>query len=127
MLLAIRGKSGWRHVEVGRGSRLQTCPVEPLEKWRASARILHGPVFRRLRGRNRDVGSERLHDEQVARIVRSAAFKAGVKGEWPEERRRAAFAGRSLRSGFASSASVDEAQVKRQMGHASAEMTRSYR
>lgn len=36
------------------------------------------------------------------------------------------FAGHSLRSGLASSAEVDERYVQKQLGHASAEMTRKY-
>ncbi|MGL4415246.1 MAG: integrase, partial [Roseinatronobacter monicus] len=44
----------------------------------------------------------------------------------PEAERRLLFAGHSLRAGLASSAEVDEAHVQRQLGHASAEMTRRY-
>ena len=32
-LLTIRGKTGWREVEIGRGSRPDTCPVALLETW----------------------------------------------------------------------------------------------
>ena len=32
-LLTIRGKTGWREVEIGRGSRADTCPVALLETW----------------------------------------------------------------------------------------------
>lgn len=39
----------------------------------------------------------------------------------------AALSGHSLRLGVASSAAIDEAYIHRQRGHASAEMTRSYR
>ena len=113
LLLTIRGKTGWRAVEIARGSRPQSCPVQAMETWLSFAKIQNGPVFRRVRKRNRDVGPHRLHHEQVARLVRSAALKAGVKGDWSEERRRNAFAGHSLRSGFASSALIDEAQIQR--------------
>lgn len=37
------------------------------------------------------------------------------------------FSGHSLRAGLASSAGVDERYVQKQLGHASAEMTRKYR
>ncbi len=127
VLLKIKGKTGWRTVEIARGSRFQTCPVQALETWLSFAKIENGAVFRRVRERNRNVGAYRLHHEQVARIVRTSALKAGVKGDWPEDRRRQAFAGHSLRSGFASSAMVDEAQIQRQLGHSSGEMTRRYR
>ncbi len=127
LLLTIRGKTGWRVVEVARGTRPHTCPVQAMETWLSFAKIQYGPVFRRVRERNRNVGVDRLHAEQIARLVRSAALKAGVKGDWPDERRRMAFAGHSLRSGFASSALIDESQIQRQLGHSSAEMTRRYR
>ena len=45
----------------------------------------------------------------------------------PEGERRLAFAGHSLRAGLATGADVEEALVQRQLGHASAETTRSYK
>ena len=33
MLVTLRGKTGWREVEIGRGSRELTCPVVALETW----------------------------------------------------------------------------------------------
>ena len=38
-LLTIRGKTGWREVEIGRGSRADTCPVALLETWLRLGRI----------------------------------------------------------------------------------------
>lgn len=32
-LLTLNAKTGWREVEIGRGSSDQTCPVHALEKW----------------------------------------------------------------------------------------------
>lgn len=127
MLLTVRGKTGWRNVEVARGSSERSCPVQALETWLKLARIAKGPVFRRVRQRNSDVGAERLADVQVARLVKRTAMKAGVRADLPEAQRQALFSGHSLRSGFASSAAVDEAHIQRQLGHASAEMTRGYR
>ena len=127
LLLTIRGKTGWRQVEIGRGSKEATCPVHALETWLKLARIAKGPVFRRVRRENSDVGAERLVDAQVARLVKTAALKAGVRSDLPEAARQALFAGHSLRSGFASSAAIDEAFIQKQLGHASAEMTRGYR
>lgn len=126
-LLTLKGKTGWRTVEIARGSSERTCPVQALETWLKLARIAKGPVFRRVRQANSDVGSERLVDAQVARLVKVAALKAGVRADLPEAQRKALFSGHSLRSGFASSVAVDEAHIQRQLGHASAEMTRSYR
>ena len=47
-------------------------------------------------------------------------------GELSEGEREKKFSGHSLRAGLASSAEVDERWVQKQLGHASAEMTRRY-
>ncbi|NRC57325.1 site-specific integrase [Mesorhizobium sediminum] len=126
MLVTLRGKTGWREVEVGRGSSDATCPVVALQTWLKFARIIHGPLFRRVTGEGKSVGSERLNDQEVARLVKRTALAAGVRGDLPEGLRGKLFAGHSLRSGLASSAEVDERYVQKQLGHASAEMTRKY-
>jgi integrase len=77
-------------------------------------------------GHGKDVGSDRLTDQQVARLVKLAVLAAGVRGDLPKEERGAKFAGHSLRAGVASWAEVDERYVQKQLGHASAEMTRRY-
>ena len=74
----------------------------------------------------RNVGADRLNDRHVARLVKSAALAAGVRGDLPERERAEKFAGHSLRAGLASSAEIDERYVQKQLGHASAEMTRRY-
>lgn len=126
MILTLRGKNGWREVEIGRGSSDSTCPVLTLETWLKLARIAHGPLFRRVTGGGKTVGPERLHDQEVARLVKRAAMAAGVRGDLSEDERQGKFAGHSLRAGLASSAEVDERYVQKQLGHASAEMTRRY-
>ena len=126
VLLHIKGKTGWRVVEVGRGSSPRSCPVVALETWIRLGRVAHGAVFRRISGENSGVGPDRLNDRHVARLVQHAALAAGVRGDLPEGERRLAFAGHSLRAGLASSAEVVEAYVQRQLGHTSAEMTRRY-
>ena len=126
-LLAINGKTGWRTVEVARGSSEKTCPIAALETWLKLGRINHGPVFRALATANGGVGCDRLADRHVARLVQKTALAAGVRGDLPEGERHLAFAGHSLRAGLASSADVDEAHIQRQLGHASAEMTRRYK
>lgn len=125
VLLTLRGKTGWREVEIGRGSSEQTCPVVALKTWLEFARIAHGPVFRRV-GRGKKVGPDRLNDQEVARLVKRAALAAGLRGDVSEGERGYLFAGHSLRAGLASSAEVDERYVQKQLGHASAEMTRKY-
>ncbi|MGO7042169.1 site-specific integrase [Rhizobium acaciae] len=126
MLITLRGKTGWREVEVGRGSSDATCPVAAIEMWVKFAKLAHGPLFRRVTGQGKAVGSERLNDKEVARLVKRAAMAAGVRGDLSEIERAFKFSGHSLRAGLASSAEVDERYVQKQLGHTSAEMTRRY-
>ncbi len=126
MLVTLRGKTGWREIEIGRGSTDATCPVVALQTWLKLARIGHGPLFRRVTGQGKDVGPDRLHDQEVARLVKRAAMAAGVRADLTEGDRRERFAGHSLRAGLASSAEADERYVQKQLGHASAEQTRRY-
>lgn len=126
MLITLRGKTGWREVEVGRGSADATCPVAAIETWIKFGKLVHGPLFRRVTGQGKSVGSERLNDKEVARLVKRAAMAAGVRGDLSEIERAFKFSGHSLRAGLASSAEVDERYVQKQLGHASAEMTRRY-
>jgi integrase len=72
------------------------------------------------------IGPDRLTDRHVARLVKTAALAAGVRGDLSEQDRAQKFSGHSLRAGLASSAEVDERYVQKQLGHASAEMTRRY-
>lgn len=126
LLVTLRGKTGWREVEIGRGSADSTCPVVALETWLNLARISHGPLFRRVTGQGKKVGTERLNDQEIARLVKRTALAAGVRGDLTESERTGLFAGHSLRAGLASSAEVEERYVQKQLGHASAEMTRTY-
>ncbi|MBP1860641.1 site-specific integrase [Rhizobium herbae] len=126
MLVTLRGKTGWREVEVGRGSSDATCPVVSLEAWLSFARVAHGPLFRRVTGQGRTVGADRLNDQEIARLVKRTALAAGVRGDLAEGERAGKFSGHSLRAGLASSADVDERHVQKQLGHASPEMTRKY-
>lgn len=126
MIVTLRGKTGWREVEIGRGSSDATCPIVALRTWLKLARIAHGPLFRRVTGQGQAVGPERLNDREVARLVKRTALAAGVRGDLSDAERQQKFAGHSLRAGLASSAEVDERHVQKQLGHASAEMTRRY-
>jgi len=125
-LLTIRGKTGWRDVEIGRGSRADTCPVALLETWLRLGRIDHGPLFRPIARKNGGVSGERLTDKHVVRLVKKCALAAGLRGDLAEGERRLAFGGHSLRAGLASSAQIEESHVQKHLGHASAEMTRRY-
>ncbi|MBF2714368.1 site-specific integrase [Agrobacterium vitis] len=126
ILVTLRGKTGWREVEIGRGSSGATCPVVAVESWITFARLAHGPLFRRVTGQGKSIGPNRLNDKEVARLVKRAAMAAGVRGDLSEIERAFKFSGHSLRAGLASSAEVDERYIQKQLGHASAEMTRRY-
>ena len=126
MLVTLRGKTGWREVEIGRGSSDTTCPVVAVETWIKFAKLAHGPLFRRVTGQGKAVGPDRLNDKEVARLVKRTAIDAGIRGDLAEINRALKFSGHSLRAGLASSAEVDERHVQKQLGHASAEMTRRY-
>jgi len=126
VLVTLRGKTGWREVEVGRGASSDTCPVAALESWIRFGRIARGPLFRRIFKDNKTVDVERLSDKHVARLVKQTALAAGVRSDLPEGERALLFSGHSLRAGLASSADIEERYVQKQLGHASAEMTRKY-
>ena len=125
-ILTLRGKTGWRTVEIGRGSSDQTCPVHALTQWLHFARIDFGPVFVRTSRDGKKALEARLSDKHVARLIKATVLKSGIRADLPEKERLALFSGHSLRAGLASSAEVDERYVQKQLGHASAEMTRRY-
>lgn len=125
-LLTLNAKTGWREVEIGRGSREQTCPVHAIKQWLDFAKIDFGPVFV---GTSRDgerALDARLNDQHVARLIKRTVRDAGIRTELPEKERLSLFSGHSLRAGLASSAEVDERYVQKHLRHASTEMTRGY-
>jgi len=126
VLLTLNAKTGWREVEIGRGSSDQTCPVHALEQWLHFAKIGFGPVFVRTSRDGKSALEARLSDKHVARLIKATVLKSGVRSDLPEAKRLAMFSGHSLRAGLASSAEVDERYVQKHLGHASAEMTRRY-
>ena len=138
LLLTLRGKTGWREVEIGRGSEPATCPVAALEAWLRFARIDRptgcptgcspgcGPLFRRTSRDGTRALPARLSPQHMALLVKRTAEAAGLRADLPEAERRALFSGHSLRAGLASHAEVDERLVQKHLGHASVEMTRRY-
>jgi integrase len=124
-LLRVKSKTGWREVEVDRGSSALTCPVAALECWLTYSRIGHGPVFRAVSRDGKKVLADRLTDKHVVRLVQKTALAAGLRGDLPEGERRAKFGGHSLRAGLAIAAEHDERHVQKQLGHASAGGTNS--
>ena len=126
VLLTLNAKTGWREVEIGRGSSEQTCPVHALEQWLHFARIDFGPVFVRISRDGKKALETRLNDKHVARLIKRTVLDAGIRSELSEKERVALFSGHSLRAGLASSAEIDERYVQQHLGHATAEMTRRY-
>jgi integrase len=125
-LLTLNAKTGWREVEIGRGSSDQTCPVHALEQWLHFAKIGFGPLFVRTSRDGTKALDARLSDKHVARLIKQTVLDAGIRSALPEKERLALFSGHSLRAGLASCAEVDERFVQKHLGHASAEMTRRY-
>ncbi len=125
-LLTLNAKTGWREVEIGRGSSDQTCPVHALQQWLHFSKIDFGPIFVGVSRDGKRALEKRLNDKHVARLVKRTVLDAGIRAELPEKERMALFSGHSLRAGLASGAEVDERYVQKQLGHASAEMTRRY-
>jgi integrase len=125
-LLTLNAKTGWREVEIGRGSRDQTCPVHALEQWLHFAKIGFGPLFVRTSRDGLRALDARLSDKHVARLIKQTVLDAGIRNDLPEKERLALFSGHSLRAGLASSADIDERYVQKHLGHASVEMTRRY-
>ena len=125
-VLTLRGKTGWREVEIGRGSSDQTCPVHALTQWLHYARIDFGPIFVAVSRNGLKATPDRLSDKHVARLIKSTVREAGIRPDLSEAERIKLYSGHSLRAGLASSAEVDERYVQKQLGHASAEMTRRY-
>jgi integrase len=79
-----------------------------------------GPVFRPI-DRHGNMRDQRLSDKAVARVVKRALEAAGVSA--------AAYAGHSLRAGFATAAAAggaSERAIMRQTGHCSLPMLRRY-
>jgi integrase len=126
LLITLRGKTGWREVEIARGSADQTCPVQALAQWLHYSRIDFGPLFVAVSRDGLKATADRLSDRHVARLVKQTVRDAGLRPDLPEAERLALFSGHSLRAGLASSAEVDERHIQKQLGHASAEMTRRY-
>ena len=125
-LLRLNAKTGWREVEIGRGSSDETCPVRALEQWLHFAKIGFGPIFVRTSRDGKRALEARLNDKHVARLIKQTVLDAGIRADLPEKERLALFSGHSLRAGLASSAEIDERYVQKHLGHASAEMTRRY-
>jgi integrase len=102
------------------GSSAEVCPVRSLRAWLEVAGIAEGSVFRRV-DRHGRVLPERLSPEAVAIVVKRAAARITLDA--------AAFAGHSLRAGFATTAARagrPDRDIMRQTGHRSRTMLDRY-
>jgi integrase len=67
------------------------CPVRAVRAWLEASKITAGPLFRPI-GKGGRIGTERLADHTVVRVVKASARRVGLDPKL--------FAGHSLRSGF---------------------------
>ena len=107
-----------RQVAILHGTRLR--PVQALQDWLCASGITEGPVFRSCSSTG-NVGQKRMDPGTVARIIKKYAAAAGLDPD--------AFAGHSLRAGFATAAldsGADLSAVATQLGHAKLDTTRIY-
>lgn len=125
-LLVLKDKTGWREVEVGRGSNDRSCPVRALESWLSYAKIDTGPVFRRVSRDGRRPLAARLSDKHVARLIKRTVLASGIRSDLPEAERLRLYSGQSLRAGLAINFQSAEGAARR-LGHAPAEMAREGR
>lgn len=102
------------------GEHPETCPVRALRAWMRAAGIEHGAIFRSI-DRHGNVASSALTGRSVARIIKRACRRAGLREE--------DFSGHSLRAGFttqAARAGKPERVIMRHTGHKSERMVREY-
>jgi site-specific recombinase XerD len=98
----------------------QACPVEAVKTWLKRAKVIKGPVFRRL-GKGGRIFETALTPQSIGQLVKKYAGKAGFN---PEE-----YAGHSLRSGFLTSAAMNGASIFKMMDisrHKSMDTLKSY-
>ena len=116
------------------GAHPETCPVRALKDWVSLAGITEGPLFRPVTRHDR-IGSSRLTDKGVARIVKRAVLAAQAAAIASGNRALAEtfdpkrYAGHSLRAGFitsAAAAGVSTHDIMRQSGHTREETLRKY-
>ena len=99
-VLTLATSTGWRDVEIGRGSARRTCPVHALEQWLHFAGIERGPVFVRTSRDGQQALDTRLSDKHVVRLIKATVLRSGIRADLPETERLALFAGQSLRAGL---------------------------
>jgi integrase len=96
------------------------CPVRAVRAWLEASNIAAGPLFRPIAKGGR-IGTERLADHTVVRVVKASASRIGLDPKL--------FAGHSLRSGFLTSAAGRGASIFKMMDvsrHKSMDTLRGY-
>jgi integrase len=96
------------------------CPVRAVRAWLEASKITAGPLFRPIAKGGR-IGTERLADYTVVRVVKASARRVGLDPKL--------FAGHSLRSGFLTSAAGRGASIFKMMDvsrHKSMDTLRGY-
>jgi integrase len=109
-----------RKVAIPYGSNPELCPIRNLGGWMDAAGINDGPVFRAV-SRHGRVSSNALTDQVVWNVIKRYCKKAGLNP--------AKFGAHSLRSGFVTQASINDAterSIMNQTGHKSVVMVRRY-
>jgi hypothetical protein len=81
----LNAKTGWREVEIDRGSSDQTCPVHALEQWLHFAKVGFGLLFVRTSRDGTKALDARLSDKHVARLIKQTVLDAGIRSELPEK------------------------------------------
>lgn len=102
------------------GSDPETCPIRALRAWLDAASIENGPLSRSV-DRHGRVSTRRLYPGSIARIVKTAARRAGLDAR--------NISGHSLRSGMATQAAMngaDERSIARVTPHKSVRVLRRY-
>lgn len=118
-------------VGVPHGANVETCPVRAYKAWLAVSGITTGPAFRAI-DRHGHMAIEALTDKAVARVIKRSVIAAELlNGSTIEEATATAskFAGHSLRSGLATSASANDAPgqaIQRQLRHKKFDTTMRY-
>ena len=96
------------------------CPVKAVRAWLEASNITTGPLFRPI-GKGSRIGTDRLADHTVVRVVKASARRVGLDPKL--------FAGHSLRSGFLTSAAGRGASIFKMMDqsrHRSMDTLRGY-
>lgn len=113
------------------GDNIETCPVRAYKAWLNVSGITSGPAFRAI-DRHGNMSDQALTDKAVARIVKRSIVAAEmINGCTLAEAEATAgrFAGHSLRSGLATSASANDAPgqaIQRQLRHKKFDTTMKY-